>query len=302
MPTRKPSRRQRRKVPKKTSQPRAPWPPRSFDPGFPGVREQLERAYRVFTSNGFLVVGDPQNDIGDGQTWMVECKSTDKLPRDADLACLARQCLDSKGIAIERVLLKGQMLQVTLSPPAKRITQVQVQPAPVSPEAERERLWAERIREMYGVNVDAPNPSRSAIIREYMETHNGKQPSLEDELEEAFRQYRGLSKVQADLPVDVESIAPGQQESCFTASIDYRSIRFNGVPHALTRNQGTIIKILHEAFQRGTPSVGTFALLAAVESESSRVKDFFRRSPLWRTLVVSGERRGTYRLNLPARG
>jgi hypothetical protein len=90
--------------------------------------------------------------------------------------------------------------------------------------------------------------------------------------------------------------------STFSASADYRSIRYNGAAHTLTRNQAAIIKILHEAFQRGTPSVGKSELLAAIESKNVRIQDSFKRSPLWQTLVVSGKRRGTYRLNLSAQG
>jgi hypothetical protein len=295
-----------RKLPKKTWPPRVTWPPRSFSPGFPGVREQLVRAFRTLTKSGFLIDSDPQNDLGDGKTWVVECRSTDKLPKDTDLADLARQCLESKGIVTDGVSLEGRTLYVTLSPPARQIAPSEQQSGPALAESERERLRAKRLRENYGINIDGPPiRSRSAIIKEYMEAHNGEQPPEEyvvGETLESVRQSLGMKKAQSDLPVDVEPIAPGHQEPCFTASLDYRSIRFNGVTHTLTRNQGTIIKILHEAFERGTPSIGKSKLLAAVESESSRVQDFFRHSPLWKTLVVSGERRGTYRLNLPARG
>jgi hypothetical protein len=88
-------------------------------------------------------------------------------------------------------------------------------------------------------------------------------------------------------------------EAVFTHSDDYRSIRFNGKNHTVTHNQGEIIRILHEAFQRGTPCIGKAKLLDAVRSETSRVQDFFRGSPLWKTLVIGGNRKGTYRLNLP---
>ncbi len=104
---------------------------------------------------------------------------------------------------------------------------------------------------------------------------------------------------------DVEAtpgVAEEAENPVFTHSADYRSIRFNGMSHTLTRNQAAIIKILHEAFQRGTPSVGKSELLAAIESNNVRVQDSFKGSPLWQTLVISGNRRGTYRLNLPARG
>jgi hypothetical protein len=99
-------------------------------------------------------------------------------------------------------------------------------------------------------------------------------------------------------PLDVEQVVSVQREPSFMANKDYRSIRFNGQAHTLTPKQATIIKILHEASQRKNPSVGKAELLAAVETETSRLPDIFRGSPLWQTLVVQGERRGTYRLNL----
>ena len=67
------------------------------------------------------------------------------------------------------------------------------------------------------------------------------------------------------------------KELIFDHYADYRTIRFNGQTHALTRNQAKIIRILHEAFERGTPCVGKATLLAAVESETGRVKRLFQR-------------------------
>jgi hypothetical protein len=85
----------------------------------------------------------------------------------------------------------------------------------------------------------------------------------------------------------------------FSASGDYCSITYNGVSHTLTRNQSTIIKLLHEAYLKGTPSLRKDALLAAIGAETSRVRDSFKGSQLWGTLIVSNDRpRGTYRLNL----
>ena len=140
---------------------------------------------------------------------------------------------------------------------------------------------------------------RSVRMRETIDA------TAEDEL------TRRLQTLQADwkTKLDIEAIErrypkahpeTKYDEPIFTPSADYRSIRFNRQSHALTRNQATIIKTLHEAYQRGTPWVGKAQLLAGVESETSRVQDSFKRSPLWQTLVVSGERKGTYGLNLAA--
>ncbi len=140
---------------------------------------------------GFRVLADPFNDLGDGKTWVLECEPTDNLPKDADPVDLARQCLESKGIATETegVRLKGQMLYVALSPPAQRTTQDQVQPG--SPESDRESLRAERLRETYGVNLAGPPlPSYGTVTTKLIEAHNGERPSLEEVMGEGLKSAR----------------------------------------------------------------------------------------------------------------
>jgi hypothetical protein len=90
-----------------------------------------------------------------------------------------------------------------------------------------------------------------------------------------------------------------REELNFSHSDDYRSIRFNGKEHSLTMNQSRIVKCMHDAFKRKHPDVGKAQLLSAIESETSEIRHSFKKSPLWKTLVVAGRRRGTYRLNLP---
>ena len=100
--------------------------------------------------------------------------------------------------------------------------------------------------------------------------------------------------------LEIPATADYPTASNFSAFDDYRSICFNGETFELTRKQAGIVKVLHKAFKRGTPSVDKLTLLAAVESETSQMRDLFKHSPLWQKLVVSGKRRGTYRLNLTA--
>jgi len=126
-------------------------------------------------------------------------------------------------------------------------------------------------------------------------------PLIESKETQPVRRIRKAPPPPAVLSGRAEGAPEPAEPACrFTHSDDYRSINFNGVKYTLTYNQATIIKILHDAFQRGTPCIGGAQLLAAVESETSRVQDSFKGSPLWQTLVVSGECRGTYRLNLSA--
>jgi hypothetical protein len=106
------------------------WPSSSFpSPGWPEVVQQYKRAHRILTTAGFLVVADPRNDCGDGRTWVLRCKPTDKLPKDADPTNLSRQCLESDGMTLDGVLWQGEMLSVVLSPPAKPVDQLQLRPA-----------------------------------------------------------------------------------------------------------------------------------------------------------------------------
>jgi hypothetical protein len=85
-----------------------------------------------------------------------------------------------------------------------------------------------------------------------------------------------------------------------TISDDSRSVLVDGVRHVLTMTQGQMMKVLFAAHQSGHPDVSKQKLLAAVERETSEVRDTWKKSPLWNTLIVS-ERKGTYRLKLQTR-
>ncbi len=111
----------------------------------------------------------------------------------------------------------------------------------------------------------------------------------------------GLTNEQARIRVEGTKSAnqerPKQKD--FVASADYRTIRFRSKEYRLTNNQAVMIRLLHEAYQCRTPAVGKRTLLAAVEAETSRVRDSFKNSPLWGKLVIANQKpRGTYQLNL----
>ncbi len=91
----------------------------------------------------------------------------------------------------------------------------------------------------------------------------------------------------------------GRQKLFCVLDDEYRSIRWNNKEYPLTRNQSLIVKTLHEAHERGTPLLPKAALLRAIEAETSRLRDSFKNSPLWGTLIVPVRKpRGTYKLNL----
>jgi hypothetical protein len=178
------------------------WPSSSFpSPGRPEVVQQYKRAHRILTTAGFLVVADPRNDCGDGRTWVLRCKPTDKLPKDADPTNLSRQCLESDGITLDGVLWQGEMLSVVLSPPAKPVDQLHLRPA--SPELEQERLRGERLREIYGIDIAARiplTPSRRGTEHELTNPNSGLKSSTEEALGEAWKLVKGWSCASVTLP------------------------------------------------------------------------------------------------------
>ena len=106
-----------------------------------------------------------------------------------------------------------------------------------------------------------------------------------------------------DVGVEVQQNTPlpaanNPEGDTFSASEDYRSVRFKGKRYPTTRYQAIMIRVMHQAHIAGHPDVGAATLLAATENETSAVRNTFKKSPLWQTLVVS-KRRSTHRLNLP---
>ena len=99
-----------------------------------------------------------------------------------------------------------------------------------------------------------------------------------------------------------QSAAPGvaQSQPIFEfLDDDSLQIKFRGLVYTLTKNQFKIIKLLYDMYKKGSPVVHKDRLLVAVGLRTGEVRSFFRGSPLWNYLIIHGERRGTYRLNLP---
>ncbi len=83
-------------------------------------------------------------------------------------------------------------------------------------------------------------------------------------------------------------------------SLDYRSVHWLGTDYSFTPVQAACVKILWEAMENGTPSVGGQTILAEVESESKRLIDLFRDNEAWGRMIVRGETKGSYRLKEPS--
>lgn len=104
----------------------------------------------------------------------------------------------------------------------------------------------------------------------------------------------------ADMPPPIEPNARPEEKSepSFSYSNDFRSVNWKGEAFTFTSRQAQIVQILFEAYSGGTPDVGKDYILESLGSSSSRLRDSFRKSKAWKTLIVKGEKQGTYRLNI----
>jgi len=143
--------------------------------------------------------------------------------------------------------------------------------------ARLQRKFPEAEEVSYSGPIDPSNPlDRIRSYRQVIDACN---------LEIASRGRNGVAS----------SSEPGRE---FEHSPDYRTIVFRGKRYVLTSQQARAVEILHEAFQSGKPDVSDHTLLESLETTNTRLRDTFKKSPLWNIVIISGERKGMHRLNL----
>ena len=90
-----------------------------------------------------------------------------------------------------------------------------------------------------------------------------------------------------------------QRNQEFKHSPDYCSVIFKGRHYTFTSHAAQAVHLLHEQYLNGTPEVGKDYILEELGTPSKRLRDIFQCCPCWKELIVPGEKKGTYRLNLP---
>lgn len=84
----------------------------------------------------------------------------------------------------------------------------------------------------------------------------------------------------------------------YTHSADFRSVYVDGVLFALSPHQAQIIQILWGHWEQKTPDVEQDYILEEIGSKNKRLRNYFRNNTAWGTLIVPGERKGTFRLKI----
>lgn len=101
-----------------------------------------------------------------------------------------------------------------------------------------------------------------------------------------------LSSIVVRFPI-VNSEEPAPE---LVFSRDYRSCRWRGQPFEFTPTQAKVMKTLHEEWSQGTPSVSKYTLLDDIGSVTTELRDIFRNNHAFKSLIISGNTSGTWRL------
>ncbi len=113
---------------------------------------------------------------------------------------------------------------------------------------------------------------------------------------------KGLLEVEKIAQATPETDSPSSSETSSQSqelehSPDYASVTWRGQQYQFNKNQATCVRLLHEAWLEGTPYVLGHTLLSAIEG-AVKMSGVFRRHPAWKRLILMGDRKATYRLNL----
>lgn len=82
-------------------------------------------------------------------------------------------------------------------------------------------------------------------------------------------------------------------------SLDFRCFYWHDQLFAFTDMQAPMVKLLWEAYENGTPDIGSETLLETVDAKSSRLVDIFRDNPAWGKMIVDGATKGSKRIADP---
>jgi hypothetical protein len=100
-------------------------------------------------------------------------------------------------------------------------------------------------------------------------------------------------------PADSTATPPGLDPTRFRRGPDYADCTWNGKRHTFAPAQRACVKVLWEAFVNGTPEVGQSYVLAEAGYDSTRLQDVFKGNDAWKTMIVKGLAKDTFRLAEP---
>jgi hypothetical protein len=114
----------------------------------------------------------------------------------------------------------------------------------------------------------------------------------------AWRNGQPFSIADSPPPRTHASVSGNDDPAAFRIGVDGRAVWFLGAEHVVTPRQAQVVQLLYDARTNRTPSLGQDYLLEQIGSPGARLRDLFRGSSLWGTLIVRGGGKGTFRLSI----
>jgi len=98
--------------------------------------------------------------------------------------------------------------------------------------------------------------------------------------------------------LSIVGASSNKEQPALIHSDDYTSVKYQEKQYSFTPTQAAIIKVLDKNHERGTPVVRQDFVLTEIDSDARRLRDIFRNSDAWGSLIIPGSKKGTFRLNL----
>jgi hypothetical protein len=123
---------------------------------------------------------------------------------------------------------------------------------------------------------------------------------LADWLADAIHEQKDPTGGKQLVQADVSATQPARPVADVCHANDFRSVRWYGTEYIFTPTQAACVRVLWDAWERGSPVVGQDLILETAGSTGARLRDVFDkgRHPAWETMIVS-PRKGAFRLNAP---
>lgn len=117
----------------------------------------------------------------------------------------------------------------------------------------------------------------------------------------AFKMGRELVLLDEKYAVEHSAIMVKSGASENRHSIDYHSVFWNGQEHTFSDLQARCVEVMWQHWEQKTPVLKERTIIAEADPESNqtRLVNVFKngKHSAWGSMIIQGERRGTYRLN-----
>ena len=162
--------------------------------------------------------------------------------------------------------------------------------------------WLKTVKAFFPADIDS-----DLLLQELRQLLIGRMEFWKSEARRYVSEQKATLAARANTHLSDSKGAKGvdrrRTKAEFWHSEDYRTIGLRGKKYHLSYNQAAIVRVLNEAWERGTCEVGRNELQA--KAKCGKISDSFRTGDgpkVWKALIVTVSRaQGIYKLNLTGR-